>query len=150
MTMTKEVAVYGKESDEKTKLMNILSTSEKYNFRTSTPKNRHRFVDDGLKSPFHLAPLQILFLDLDKETLASISSLEKNYRLCDFDRPLLILLNGKKEETILNELDKYTQIEHITSSYLDSVADVCLEKIIYELDQLDQHFCEKNTSILNS
>jgi hypothetical protein len=148
--MTKEVAVYGKECDEKTELMKILSTSEKFNFLTSTPKNRHRFVDNGLKSPFHLAPLQILFLNLDKETLASISSLERNYRLCDFDRPLMILLKGNREDVIMNELNKYKKIDHIIFNYIDSIATVSQEQISYELEQLDQRFCEKDISTLST
>ncbi|MBA3537231.1 MAG: hypothetical protein H0T84_11585 [Tatlockia sp.] len=148
--MATEVAVYGKESSEKTELINSLANIEKFTFLSSTPKNRHRFVDDGLKPPFHLAPLQILYLDLDKETQTSISSLERNYRLCDFERPLMIILNGKKEEAIINELNKYHEIDHIIFNYIDSAASLSAEHISHELEQLDQRFCEKNTSTLRT
>ena len=142
--MTRRVAVYGKDTKEKTMLMDRLSTSTQLEFFSSTPPNRFRLVDDGRKPPFNLASLQILFLNLENETVESIASLKTEYRLCDFNRPLMFLLKGELTSEIKTKLSTYLSADHMVFKSINKIEELKVEEIANELECLGNDFYDQN------
>ncbi|MBA2656706.1 MAG: hypothetical protein H0U70_06925 [Tatlockia sp.] len=140
--MSTPVAVYGKESIEKNLLMKKLISSKTFKYLTSTPANRFSIIDNGIDTPFNLAPFQILFIDLDMETRESLDALnlKRSYRLCDFqDRPLMFIVKGAKNHPLLNELKKHANDNVIFELSL-SLETLSEENISQKLQSLGQGF----------
>ncbi|MBA2652707.1 MAG: hypothetical protein H0U73_10630 [Tatlockia sp.] len=145
--MTKRVVVYGQDTKEKTQLMDQFKTSTQLEFLSSTPPNRFRIVNDGRKPPVNLASLQVLFLNLENETMESISSLERNYRLCDFTRPLMFILKGTENSELMTKLASYLVKDNIVIQSINKIEELKVEDLANELKSLGNDYFDNNPTI---
>lgn len=142
--MTRRVAVYGKDTPEKTGLIDRLKTSStQLEFLSSTPPNRFRLVADGRNPPFNLASLQILFLNLENETVESIANIKRDYRLCDFTRPLMFLLKGEATQEITMKLNSCLSDNYIVFKTIGNIDKLQVDDIVNELECLGNDFYDK-------
>lgn len=146
----RRVAVYGRDTDVKKLIVTELGSLKRYKLVESN-SSIHSFLlfNDNCEPPAHTASLQILVLDLNKETTESIAALKKNHHPCDFKRPVLLVAYGDNK-ALIEQLSAYLN-SNVTLHYIENLEKINSEAILSQLDTLGSQFYDsKSNPVLNT
>lgn len=143
----KRLAVYGQDTDEKKLIIMALDALKRYKVVESNSSIKSFLLfNDGLEPPYYTASLQILVLDLNRETTESIASLKKNYHPCDFKRPVMLLVHGENR-ALVEQLDFYLN-SHVTLHHIENLEKINAEGILKQIDALHCQFYDSNSNLV--